>query len=331
MTKNLIFETINKYIGEQNGVFVFPTQTAADLWADKIITTTKVSAVAMERFLAWDDFKGKSIKSHQKDKTSIPSTMRQIFTAQLICDNAAEPFLTSLIPAEFSKTANGFQNWLSGLLPSLAIWKTYYDKKSEQEKINCDDEDKDLLKLYERYKAFLDKNNLFDPAWERPPFVPDENHYYIFFPEILSDYTQYKNLLENSKDDITLIHLPEKNIFEPKLQFYSNSRTELRAVALQLRKIHLEKKIKWDNIAISVPDMDSYGPYLDRELEIYEIPHVMRYAKPLSASGAGNFFLQLQQCTSSNFTFESIKNLLLNSELPWKEPKLSSELINFGF
>lgn len=326
MAENSIKKTIEANIGQINNVFVFPTQTAADLWADQTIKNTKIKAVAMERFLAWDTFKGSSIKSHQKGKTSIPSTMRQIFAAQLISINAQEPFLESLIPAEFAKTASGFVNWISGLLPSLSIWKKYFDNLKKEP----DAEDRDLLKLYEKYSEFLNKYNLFDPAWERPPFIPDQNHYFIFFPEILSDYAEYKDLLEQSKEDITLIHLPEENNYSPSVQFYQNSRTEIRSLALQLHKIHEEKNISWDEIAISVPNMESYGPYLDRELEIYEIPHVMRYAKPLSSSGAGNLFSLIQECASSNYSFENIKDLLLISELPWKEPKLSMALIQFG-
>lgn len=326
MNTNLIENTILENIQNQAAVFVFPTQTAADLWADKIIKISTVKAVAMERFLAWDTFKGSSIKSQQKNKTSIPSTLRLIFTDQILWENKKSPFFKSIIPPEYADTASGFINWISGLLPSLSVWKSYFEKSNKAP----DKEDEDYLKLYELYSDFLEKNNMFDPAWEKPPFNKDGNHYFIFFPEILSDYSEYKTLLEASSSDITLIHLPEEKLYNPEVQFYSNSRTELRSVALQLRMLHEEKNIPWDEIAISVPDMDNYGPYLDRELDLYEIPHVMRYAKPLTSSGGGSFFVQIQECVNSNFTFESIKNLLLNSELPWKEPDLSSQLIEFG-
>ena len=326
MANNLIEQTIKQHVYELNAVFVFPTQTAADLWADETIRNTETTAVAMERYLAWDDFKGNSIKSQHKDKKSIPSTMRQIFTAQMLSENAENPFLKSIIPPEYAATATGFINWIAGLLPGLSMWKTYFENSKKQPDL----EDEDLLELYKKYKEFLDIHNLFDPAWETPPFKSDGNHYYIFFPEILSDYSEYKNLLENSSDDITLIHLPENNQFEPKVQFYSNSRTEIKAVALQLRKLHEEKKIPWNDIAISVPDLESYGPYLDRDLELYAIPHVMRFANPLSSSGAGALFTQIQNCVSSDFSFSSVKTLLLNTELPWKEPDLSAQLIEFG-
>ena len=53
LNRNLIEQTIKTHIHELTSVFVFPTQTAADLWADRATnpTVTNVSAVAMERFI----------------------------------------------------------------------------------------------------------------------------------------------------------------------------------------------------------------------------------------------------------------------------------------
>ena len=61
LMKNIIFKTISEHLNE-NSVFIFPTQMAADLWADKIITESEVSAVSMERFVPWDIFKSESIR-----------------------------------------------------------------------------------------------------------------------------------------------------------------------------------------------------------------------------------------------------------------------------
>ena len=77
--ENIIEETLKANIKNVNNRFVFPTQMAADLWADRATLTCGVTAVAMERFMAWDDFKGNSIKSKQKNRKSIPSVMRTVF------------------------------------------------------------------------------------------------------------------------------------------------------------------------------------------------------------------------------------------------------------
>ena len=321
--KNCISENIKK----QNAVFVFPTQICATMWCDKSLEFSGVTAVALERFIAWDDFKGSSIRSRQQNKNAVPAAMRSIFAENLIKKNSESPFFKNIIPQEFAKSAGRFSGWIAAVLPSLAMWKKTFDSK----KVSGDDEDFDFLELYRRYKDFLDGNNLFDPAWETPPFESDGKKYFIFFPEILMDYSEYKEILESS-EDIRLICIPQEfkvTVF-PEGYFYANSRIELKEVIHYLWKVHDEKKIAWNKIAVSVPDLDTYGPYLERELELYQIPHILKNGKALSSSGAGKFFAQIKECCADSFSYESLKTLLLNKELPWKEPGVNDMLIFFG-
>jgi len=325
--KNQIEEILLNQIKNPKNIFVFPTQTAADLWADRIITISDVTAVAMDRFLAWDTFKGQSIRSQHQDKTSIPSAMRKIFADQIITENATEPFFKNLIVPEFAKNSVGFTNWIASLLPSLSNWKRYFEKSGDQP----DDQDSDLLELYKRYSQFLDSFNFFDPAWETPPFEADGNHYFIFYPEILSDYFEYEKILKES-DDITIINLEISEENKSEVKLFNNSRIELKNVTSLVRQLHdnPENPIPWADIAISVPNMETYGAYLDRELSLYEIPHLMRNATPLSSTGAGSLFDQIKQCAASNFSYDSIKTLLLNNELPWASKKSIDQLLEFG-
>ncbi|MCR5218537.1 PD-(D/E)XK nuclease family protein [Treponema sp.] len=322
---NLIQKTIEENIKNINSVFIFPTQNAADLWADRTVKYSQVKAVASERFIAWDRFKGTSIRSQNQNKTSIPSTMRQIFAKILIEKNAESPFLKNLITPEYAGSASGFYKWFASILPGLATWKRQFDLK----KISPDDEDSDLLELYKRYSDFLNTYNLFDPAWETPPFKKDGNTYILFFPEILSDWFEYKTILE-STEEIKLIHMDNNSYKDAKVKMFNNSRTELTNIALKIRELHEEKNIPWSEIAVSVPDLDNYGPYIKREFELYQIPHVLKMAAPLSDSSAGSFFSMAEECVNSDFTYESIKNLLLNTQLPWKEGLPVNRFIAYG-
>ncbi|MBQ0163069.1 MAG: PD-(D/E)XK nuclease family protein [Treponema sp.] len=323
----IVKSAITNNIKNQNTVFVFATQIAASMWADYTLEFSGVTAVAMERFIAWDDFKGSSIKSHQADRTSVPSTMRLVFAENIIRQNAENPFLKSIVKVEFAKTATRFSSWIANILPSLALWKKHF------ESAGCvrDEEDDDYYEIYNRYQKFLDDNNLFDPAWETPPFNSDGKKYIIFFPEILMDYSEYKELLESS-EDIELVHIPSEyyDLPKPVGHLYSNTRIELKEVISYLWQMHDKENIKWNEIAISVPDLDTYGPYLERDLELYQIPHIMKNGKALSSTGAGKLFSQIQNCYAEQFSFESVKNLLLNKELPWNNDEVIESLIKFG-
>ena len=109
LMKNIIFKTISEHLNE-NSVFIFPTQMASDLWADKIITESEVSAVSMERFVPWDIFKSESIRSTKQNKTAIPSQLRKFFACQIIAENKKSPFLKNLINPEYASLSDGFSN-----------------------------------------------------------------------------------------------------------------------------------------------------------------------------------------------------------------------------
>lgn len=324
MELNHAEKIIVEQIKNQNSIFVFPSQIAATRWAEYATQITSTKAVPKERFIAWDNFKESSIRSKNQDKKAIPQILRKIFAIQLVAENAKKPFLKYFITEEYSKEASHFANWIASILPSLALWKRYA-------KQNIDEQDKDLQEIYERYEKFLQENALFEQAWETPPFESDGNKYFLFFPEILEDYDEYKFILENT-DDIELVKTEgsEKCTNNAGVLVFENARDEIKNAAIYLRKLHNEDKIDWQDIAISVNEMESYGPYLMRELELFQIPYVSRYAKPLSASGAGGFFAQAENCVQNNFDFASIRNLILNNELPWNDLTSIQQLIEFG-
>lgn len=322
---NIIEETIKNHISEKNAVFVFPTQISADLWADRTCLVTEYSAVPMEKFIPWDVFKGNAVRSENQNKDPIPAIMRLVFGEKIVAENAENPFLKNLIIPEYAKTAASFASWISSLLPQLGLWKEYSDKNGGI----SDDEDEDLNLIYKKYSDFMEKHNLFDPAWEKPPFKNNGNHYYLFFPEILEDWEEYKTILESSKTFITIIKVEDRKIESP-VNIFNNSRIEIKNVASYVSNLKRQKNVKWDEIAVSVPNMDVYAPYIEKEFDLMEIPYVSKYSKPLGQSGAGNLFSQIKNCIEQDFSFDSIKNLLLDNELPWKENSLKEQLIKFG-
>lgn len=368
MTKEKsIEECIVRNIRDENVVFVFPTEVSCKSWADWTVENsgiTGVAAVSMERFIAWDKFKGDCIRTKQEDKTTVPSLMRKIFASYLIEKNAGikksniangknEPLLfKSLITKEFAESASSFSDWISKILPSLKIWKTYHDTQSYKDIIEemknraldagkdfslsaNDSEDEDYETLYREYKKFLDENDLFDPAWEQPPFkgADDKTRYVIVYPQILEDWTQYEFLLRMAEQEkaLSFVEVPrEIDVGNTSWCHFDTSVEELHNVASFLRRMHDEEKIAWTDMAVSVPNMDTYGSYLERELNLFEIPNVTRFSRMLSEHGSGKIFSQIQECVRSDFSFASVKELLLNDDIPWKNKFLIDKFIQFG-
>lgn len=331
-TEQIILENLER----QDTVFVFSTGVAARMWADRMLD--HVPAVAMERFVAWDSFKSEAIRSRQQDKASIPAMMRKIFASHLIQENARnvaageQPLFSSLINPRYAQEAQSFTNWIASLLPSLESWRRSHEQALQNQPTNqqqVDLQDADLMTLHRRYKEFLEENNRFDPAWEQPPFDDDGRNYIIFYPEILTDFSEYRHILESSSH-IKLISCDTHHSAAPRCIQYDNARHELRETALFIRNLVESGQCHYRDIYVSVPDMETMAPYLQREFQLYAIPAVFRTGKPLSAYGAGAIFAQIQSCLARDFSFDSLKELLLNHHLPWREQELKDELIQFG-
>jgi hypothetical protein len=321
--------------------FIFPTDTAASRWADYLLRV-RGGTVAMNKFIAWDVFKQDSIKSKVKDKKSVPSVLRKIFISRLLKENAESfekgtPIFTSLIRAKWAKQAAHFAPWLTGILPQLGAWfkksaglpiETILSEEAKAAAQDFEGDDRDLFFLACRYAQFLDEYRLFEPAWETPPFNDDGKEYFLFFPQSLSDYGEYKELLSAGGHvktiDVTNAGVPFDTFF------YSNSRGEITEAALYIRALHEKEGVDWDSIAVCVPDSENYEPYVLREFTNRNIPYVKRVSKPVTDYSAGSFFRAVIECTSGNFAFSALVSLVLNKNLPWKDALSIDNLIQFG-
>lgn len=339
-----IFEIITNNIFDENTVFIFPTEIAANLWLEKYITEVVINnlpypkAVAKERFLSWDKFKTSSIKSTRQDKDIIPSIVRKIFTIDLIeknkslIKNGEKPLFSEIIQDKYADFSQSFADWLTKILPQLALWKKKYFSKKTREEASLMEED--YFTLYEEYEKFLEENNLFDSAWETPPFADEGKTYIIFYPESLSDFEEYRELLASSNHIklFTLENLevaPEKQE-KPVAKFFDNSAQELHHLMLYIKNAHENQNIPYEKMAISLTDSEEFLPYIKKELEKYAIPYTVRIGKSMGKYLSGRLFAAIQDCYKNNFSFSTIQNLLTNESLFWKYPKLNQELTNFG-
>ena len=315
---------IGQFLKEDDTYFVFSTDVVMNSWIDWIVShpaESGMQAVPLERFTAWDKFKSNFVTAHVQDKTAIPSVLRKIFTEDILRTNSREKFLTTLIPEEYAENTETFANWISKMLPPLNLWfKKIIEKFGSTDSASLDAEDNDFLELHSRYSQFLENNKMYEPSWITPDFSEDRNgkKFVIVYPEILEDYADYIEIF-NSTENITVINLPEEIPAAPECTKYSDSRKELRKTILKIRNLVKEKKAAWNDIALCVPNMDIYRPYLERELANYDVPFVIRAGLPLTKNCAGAVFTEIKNCYDSEFSYASVRALLLDEYIPWRE------------
>lgn len=338
LNPNDISQILAQNLPDQNTIFVFSTDTVMNSWIDWIVLNPQISgtdAVPFERFTAWDNFKREYLSISQDGLTAVPTLLRKLFVADLIHKNSLKPkeerFQVIINPDdEFAKNADTFSSWISDNLTSLHFWKSRYEK-NKSEYGEMDSEDKDYDFIYNEYSNFLKSNNLFEPSWiENTDIIQGDKKFIIFYPEMLQDFQDFTETFEKS-DNITLCKLPQ-NLPSPKAYLYPDSRTELRQTMLQIINLVKENKADWSEIALSIPDIETYRPYIEREFDLYGIPYVIKSGIKLTQNTAGRIFREIYNCYNENFTFDSVRSLLLDECVPWKEEyiQLKEDLIREG-
>lgn len=352
-----IEEVLAENLNKQNIRFVFPSSVALETWSDWAVKNTRTRAVALQNWLAWDDFKQRFAQVQKTAQNCIPETLRKLFVRSLISDCTENNFLFPLIPnAQNGEPLLHFTNWLASLLPSLKRW---YEKSVEvygenfENMENADAEDKAFFQLYARYTKYLEENKLFDPAWVESQQITRQFKFIIFHPEQLKDFGDFKDCILQS--DCTLVCLPplagtenflqEQNIevdaakiekntktdATAKIEciLYPNARKELRRTVLKIRQLN-QKGTNWHDIALTVSNLDQLRPYIERELTNYCVPYVIRSGGSLTQNCAGRIFEEIASCAESKFNFESLSAILQDGFVPYKYQTLNNEIVRIA-
>ena len=160
LSPSQIADILIKNIKDSDSVFIFPTDTVLNSWADFLILNhekTNIQAIPMERFIAWDKFKSHYLHATKEGFDTIPSILKKFFVHDLILKNAQAPaqerFQVIINPDdEYASNAFSFSTWIYKNLSSLNLLEKRYKQKPDYQK---DDEDLDYEKLYYQYKNFL--------------------------------------------------------------------------------------------------------------------------------------------------------------------------------
>jgi hypothetical protein len=324
--ENFLERLIREQGNDDHAIFVFPSDIAASLWLAEALDITGRETLPARRFIAWDRFKEEAVQATVSGKSPVSSVLRRLYALELAERNRAAqvPLLSSIIPTEHAAEGSVFARWIAGILPQLAVWE--HKRKVSR---TGDAEDADLAFLLSDYSKFLDDNKLFEPSWQRPPLRETGDRYYIIFHETIEDFDEYAPLLLGSPSVIP-IPVQQRPVSEPlTLDLYENSREEIRACALEIETL-LRAGTKPEEIAISLPDAETASPYLLRELGLRGIPFEYRMGTNLGELPAGRLFSLVAKCASSEFSFASMKSILLDRVIPWKHRDIAERLIEFG-
>ncbi|MDR0785403.1 MAG: PD-(D/E)XK nuclease family protein [Treponema sp.] len=323
-----IVDYIQTNLPNRDVYFVFPTGVVAQFWAEKIARTTK-KPVSVERFVAWDIFKNIALSVRQRDKQSINYAIRTLFASNFLFENRKEKFLSEYIPPKFADSYHSFISNLSTLLPALD------GVLQKPESSNTDDAYwTDMRLIYEKYADFLEERRLYEPSWNRAPFDSNGKTWLLFFPELSEDWEEYAEelaTLSTKTKDVGIIQVADiaPSSMEPVqwIQFRSTA-DEFRYIALACRKL-MDDQICPEDIAVSVAG-NADVERLAHEFRRYGLTADVRQGKPLPKHPGGRIFAALSACKAKHWSYQALKNLLLDKAFPWKDKESIVLLMEFG-
>ena len=333
-----IADVLKENLKHKDTIFVFSTDVALVSWAEWCVKNPQASgvkAVALERFIAWDTFKEKYAVAKEAGRHAVPAVLRKVFVRNLIEENAAgvrsgKPIFKSIVNPQFADDADSFADWIAKNLPLLKTWYEKFSRYASDHPEAADDEDEDYLTLYRRYVDFLGES-MFEPAWLMPDFTEERKKFIIFYPEQLEDFDEYEAVFA-AVENITSYVLPEKEVHTGEVFVYPDARTELRRTALCIRNIVGKSggELSYEDIALHVPELETYRPYIERELANYRIPFVVRSGVRFTVGSAGSIFEDIDECRKTDYSYDSVRRLVLDGRVPWKNKALNESLVREG-
>lgn len=349
MAPQTLLDIFNTHLSDRNSIFVFPSAVPAQFWARRLCEL-KQYPIALERFIAWDEFKEQCLSVHQSERRPANGLSRILFASFVLEANAREaksgsPLFTELLPPSYASEYNPFINYISGILPSL---KTIMEK-STVPSAEKDPYLQDLRTLFHRYSDFLSAHKLYEPDWVRSPFTDQGRRWILLFPDLADDWESYEAELQEQKSSVHIytiqdIHIDEyttadvsqsehneplKTLNRSLLSFPS-WREEIRYVANLLSYLVHNAILSIDDITLSIPNLEQYAEELRLECDLRSIPVSLRQGSAITDQSGGRLFSQLQTCYQSHWSYKSLKNLLTDRSLPWKDPDLIQQFLQFG-
>ncbi len=320
-------EAIVKHISDRRYYFVFPSQIAADSWAQAVFRHPEIEALEPGRFLSWDRFLA-LIREKPRNETIRPADhyTRYLWACGALKENAENPFLRALVKPDLAPPSR-YPAWLASIANRLNFMEDIARREYNSESHNA--EILDFIILSEKYRIFLERNNLFEES-SLPLRFPEKSKFILFGASAYKDILWYRSMLEKSGCTEFFDVIPAEPGRSQKLHRFENFRTEARWIFANIRSMLNNGKTPGD-FAISVPalqpDMKAYLSVFAHE---YDISITFRVGEKLSSSPFGLLLNLIAAAIDDTLSQQSVEALARQTLFVWKQPGAFAKLMEFS-
>ena len=297
---------------EGKAVLVFPTEESARAFSTQYVLERKRGLLASS-CIAFDRFAELFMPS-ASPRVQAGDMERAIFSAYAASSLSLRMrYLSSpSYPEMRSRLAAFFRPILPGLDEALAM-----PKKSRS---MADD----LRLLRSEYGRYLESAGLYEGAFQKLS-EPDlaGRRYAVIMPSAFPKEERVMNMAKDSEGIHTIDDLMAPC---PNLKVFSNEKSEIRALFLELRRLS-DSGVPLSDIAVSAAPLERLRPYLEDEAYLFGIPLDFREGLRLLSTAPGAFLKGLSSIYSSSYSLDSLKAFMLDPAIPFKDSRAMRRFI----
>ncbi|MFW5694678.1 MAG: PD-(D/E)XK nuclease family protein [Alkalispirochaeta sp.] len=314
------YQQVSGVYGRSDTLLVFPSEVAAAAWRRALAEAPDRGAVRSDRIISWDVFKERAVPVKRSEKP-VGRLARRAFALRMLEQNAAAPFLSTLVSPEFAHGGAGSAGALTRMLPQLP----YLVRHRRVLRSGLAD---DLEVTMEHYREFLAEHALFEPEWELSRAVDltrIAGRPVVFYPELLEDYREYEPLL---RGHIESVPLAGRDVIPARR--FSSVQEEIGA-ALDRIEEALRTGTPGHRVAITAADLEGIRPWLEGEAARRGISLRFAAGSGVGGQSGARLFTHMREVIDSAFSVTAVAGLVLDHALPWNQRAFLRLLVQFGY
>lgn len=304
---------------ESGCICVFPTEVSARHYLADYALHGKAGAILSSQAISFDTFKALFLPHHPDLKPS-NDLARLLFVRSLLDEKHVLSYFAN---PEFPESNNRFSSYVAKILPHL--------EQAMDEGVVLLMESQmrsDIKLLYQLYTQFLAEHQLFEPRFELPS-IPEgwdgSKQYCILFSDTIAEAEPFLVSL-GSPSWVTLSPAPEQTSDSPVLHVYSNHVQEIHSTMRLLRDL-LEDGVRAHDILLGLAGDSAFVTEVEQAAWLYGVPLAVREGKDPNQYPSGRFLSRLYEVYQDQFSLESMKSLLLDIGIPWRDADKHRKLL----
>ena len=321
--------TIFQSLATPNLICVFPTETALRFWTHVYVRDSAHGVMRHDNVLAWDTFRARFLPVRKELPAN--SLIRHLFALQFLRDKKESTSLQWFRYPSFPESLENLASTIAQLVPHLDEIELMRTQRSQEYERMPGAYRSDVARLTVAYRKFMEERGLYEPRFLHPSsqsYAKEKGvRYRVFFPEVCKGWQEFSQM-QPFPAWIETCSIDEPNT-KSTLQLYPNELMELRA---QLNKVQTlyNNGVDLNDIMITVGELERLRPYLKHEAALRNIPlSIVERVSPI-AYPPGRFLQLIQAAYTHSFSLSSMKALLLDPQIPWKDPATHRALIKRG-